>query len=153
MALTNQTTFNVTGGTQSAVFSDPGQIDQISFANNQITYSAISSYNLSKSDLLLYLQYLNTFNNLLLVNFPSVSTVLNSIWPLCSFDITESSAGVTHLYYTQTSQGVQAQEINYVPVAGSASIAARANPVVISLQEFAMSILMYNQYAIQVGLN
>lgn len=153
MALTNSTTFDVAAQTQSMTFDNPGMVDQISYASGVITYSAISSYNLSKSDLLLYLKYINTFNNLLIVNFPTISTTLNSIWPLCSFNITENSLGVTHLTYTQTSTGTQVQSINYVPSAVAASISARSSPVTISLQEFAMSVLMYYQYAIQVGLN
>jgi hypothetical protein len=153
MGLTSTTTFDLVGLTQTLTFFNPSQVDQITFSSNQITFGAISSFNLVKSDVILYCKYLNTFNNLLIQNFPSVSTSVNNAWPLSEFDITESSSGVTHLIYTQTSQGTAVQTINYVPIATSASFAARGSPVTISLQEFFMYVLMSNQYAIQVNLN
>ena len=154
MALTSQTTLDLIGQTQSIIFMNPSQVDQISFASNQITWQASSSFNLAKTDLLLYLKFVNTFNNLLITNFPSVASGYASAWPsLCQFDITESFAGVEHIYYTQTSQGSQVIQINYLPSVVSASFATRASPITLTMQEFFMQCNMLNQYAIQVGLN
>lgn len=153
MALTSTTIFDIIGMTQTLTFNNPSQVDQIVFANNDITFETSSTYNLLKSDLILYFKYLNSFNNLLLINFPSINSSIGGIWPLSSFDITESSAGVTHIIYTQTSQGSTVLEINYVPIAGSASFITRSAPVTISLQEFFMTVLMMNQFINQVGLN
>jgi len=153
MALTSTTTFDITGATQTLTYFNPAQVDQIIFSSNQITFASISSFNLAKSDLLLYCQFLNIFNNLLFANFPSVSASVNSPWPVCQFDFSETNVGVKKLIYTQISQGTAVQTINYLPIATAAAFTARGAPVVISLQEFFMYVLMNNQYAIQVGLN
>jgi hypothetical protein len=153
MALTSTTVFDVGGATQSITFSNPSQVDQISFSNNQVTFEAESSYNLVKSDLLLYGQYLQAFNTLLYVNFPSVGPSYNLAWPLCQFDITETNVGVQHINYTETSLGNTVLGINYVPLAGAAGFTARASPVTITLQEFFMCCFMMLQYCKQISLN
>ena len=153
MALTSTTTFDISGTAQTLTYFNPSQVDQITFSSNQITFAAVSQFNLAKSDLLLYCQFLNIFNNLLIANFPSVSNSISSPWPLCQFDFSETNVGVKRLIYTQTSQGTAVQTINYLPIATSAAFTARGSPVTISLQEFFMYVLMSNQYAIQVGLN
>lgn len=152
MALTAETNFDVIGQTQTITFfQSSSQVDQVSFGSNQITFQSTSQYNLTKSDYLLWFQYLFAFYNLLSINFPSISFL--GKWPLCQFDITESSSGVTHLIYTQASQGTNVLVINYVPVAGSAGISARGSPVTISLTEFYMTIDMLQQYTRQVSQN
>lgn len=153
MALTSITTFDVVGQTQSISFNNPGQVDQISYANNQITFAQISGFNLSKSDLLIYLQFLILFNSLLVTNFPSVNLSLNNAWPNCSFDITQSTSGVEHIIYTQNTGSTNVYTINYVPVAVSASFAARGAPVTITLQEYFSMIACLIQYKTQINLN
>jgi hypothetical protein len=152
MALTSTTSFDLIGQTQVLTYFNPSQVDQITYSNNQITFAGISSYNLSKSDLILYFQYLNAFNLFLIQNFPVVNQSIGAIWPFCQFDITESSSGVTHLIYTQTSQGNVVYTTNYVPIAQSGSMAARSQ-VTITLQEYFMMILMKAQFTQQIGLN
>jgi hypothetical protein len=154
MALTSTTTFDIVGQTQQIIFYNSGSpVDQINYANNQITFAAESSYNLIKSDLLLYIQYMLVFNNLIISNFPIVLQSINFPWPLSQFDITESNSGVTHLDYTQNSQGNLVLGINYVPVAGSAGFTARSNPITISMQEFFATINFLVLFKVQVNLN
>lgn len=128
MALTSTTVLDLVGQTQVLTFNNPSMVDQISFGSNQITYSAISSYNLVKSDCLLYFQFLNVFSNLLIINFPSVASSVNGALPLSQFDLTLSSSGVEHITYTQNSGSTNVYTSNYVPLAASASFAARASP-------------------------
>jgi hypothetical protein len=154
MALTSQTTLDLVG--QSSVLSfyqGVSLVDQITYSSNQITYASISSYNLSKSDMALYYNFLNTWLSSLYANFPIVAASAKLIWPLCQFDITESFAGVTHIIYNQTSTGTQVININYVPVAVPGAIAARGSPVTITDQEFIMGVNMKQNYFNQVALN
>lgn len=153
MALTSVTVLDILGQTSSITFNNPGQVDQISFSSNQITYSSCSQYNLGKSDCALYFQFLNTWYNLLLVNFPTLGSQLQAAWPLSVFDITTSFAGVKHIIYNQTSAGTQVININYVPISVAAGIAARGSPVTISMQEFFMAVYMKQQYFNQVAFN
>lgn len=153
MAITSTTLVDIVGQTQTLTYFDPGQVDQITFSSNQITFGAISTFNLTKPDLLLYCQFLNIFSNLLIFNFSSVSNSVASPFPLCNFQISETFAGVHHITYNQTSAGTTVQNINYVKEASAAGFTARGAPVTISLQEFFMYVLMSNQYAIQIGLN
>ena len=145
MALTQQTAVDMVGQTQTITFFESAsQVDQI-------TFQSISQYNLSKSDYLLWFAYLFTFYNLLQLNFPQM--VSYGKWPVCSFNISETSLGVTHITYTETSQGNQNLSINYVPLAASAAFSARGSPVTISLQEFAMCMNLLSQYTAQINQN
>jgi hypothetical protein len=153
MALTSTTLFDIVGGTQTITFNNPSQIDQISFSNNSITFQACSTYNLAKSDTLLWFQYLNTFNNLLLINFPAINSSIGQIFPLCQFDLSETNVGVKKIIYTQTSAGTVVLTNTYLPIATSISFIARASPVTITIQEYFMTILMTNQFTQQVNLN
>jgi signal transduction histidine kinase len=155
MALTTTTEVDIVGQTQTISFYESSTlVDQITFSSNTFTFQTISTYNLSKSDFLLYWQFLNTYWLLIITNFgKSVQPNLLNAWPLSQFDITESSSGVTHLYYTQTSAGTTVNYLNYVPIAQSISFAARASPVTISLQEMNMAIIMLYQYQNQVSFN
>lgn len=153
MALTSTTTFDIVGATQTLTFNNPSQIDQISFSNNQITFASVIAYNLSKSDTILWFKYLNTFNNLLLINFPSISSSIGQIWPLSLFSITETNVGVVKIIFEQQNLGIDVLKINYLPIATSAAFSARASPITISLQEYFMTVLMMNQYITQVALN
>ena len=153
MALTSTTTFDIVGHTQTLTFNNPGEVDKISYANGQITFASESSFNLAKSDVFLYNKYLQAFTNLLLINFPSISSSIGQIWPICIFDITISYAGVMHIIYNQQTAGTTVMNINYVSIANSAGFAARGAPVTISIQELFMFVFMMNQYAQQVNLN
>lgn len=155
MALTNITTFDVVGGTQTMAFYDPSLVDQITYSAGSITLAAISSFNLSKSDMLLYYQYVNSFNNLLFVNFPSISAHVNTSWPFdTTFEIYTTTVGVNHIYYIQnTVSSTNVYTINYVPTATAASFAARSSPVTITLQEWFMTVYLLAQYSTQVSVN
>lgn len=154
MALTSTTTWDIVGQTQTITFYQSAlQVDQIVFSSNQITFSNISSFNLSKSDYLLYFQYLNAYFTTLLINFPSIGGSVNGKFPVCQFEILETSLGVTHIDYIQSSQGSTIYSINYVPVALSASFVARASPITITLQEFFYAINILTQYTNQISLN
>jgi hypothetical protein len=152
MALTSTTTFDLVGQTQTIVFNNPSHIDEIDFGSNQITWDSQSGFNLARSDLILYLQFLNVYANLLVTNFPSVQNSRGVAFPLCLFTLSETFAGVTHINFIQSSQGNAVNTINYLPSITSASFASRSS-VTISLQEFFFSVQMLNQYAIQIGLN
>jgi hypothetical protein len=153
MALTSTTLFDIVGQTQSITFNNPGQVDQITYASNQVTFQTISTFNLSKSDLQLYIKYLIAFNNLLIFNFPAVSAAYTLPWPISDFHIFETNSGVQKIDYVQTSLGTQVININYLPLATSASFAARVSPVTVTVQEFLMCVYMLTQYSVQVGLN
>ena len=154
MALTSVASFDVVNQTQTITFFESStQVDEITYSAGSITFANISGFNLSKSDCLLYFQYLNAYFNSLLINFPSISLSQNGKWPLSQFDITQSSQGVTHIIYTQTSQGNVVYTTNYVPVALSASYIARSNPVTITLQEFYMTINVMTAFTNQISLN
>jgi hypothetical protein len=153
MALTSSTTFDIVGQTQAITFNNPSQVDQITFSSNQITFSASTTFNLAKSDLILYFKYLNAFNNLLLINFPSISSSVGQIFPLCSFQLSETFAGVEHITYDQTTAGNMVLHINYVPVAVSGAFSTRSAPVTITIQEFFLLVLLMNGFTNQVSLN
>ncbi len=153
MALTATTVFDLSAQTQTITFNNPSMVDQISFSSNQMTFAEISTFNLVKSDVLLYGQYLKAFYNLLAINFPYITINYNLAWPLSEFDITISDVGVKKVDYTQNSIGVNVYTINYVPLATSASFTARAAPVVITLQEFLQTVSMMNAFINQVNLN
>jgi len=154
MALTQTTTLDVVGQTSVLSFYQSATlVDQVSFGSNQITFASISSFNLSKSDLLLYIQYKIAWNNLILLNFPTILQYVNGAFPVSNFQISNTFAGVTHITFNQTSAGVTCVNINYVPTAASCSFTAIASPVTISIQEFFMNIYMLQQYQVQVQDN
>jgi hypothetical protein len=153
MALTSTTVFDVVGGTQTISFYESATlVDQITYSSNAINFSSISSFSLSQSDTLLYFKYLNAFFTLLGLNFPVIYLSGNLSWPVCEFDITQSSSGAFHIYYTQNSVSQSVYEINYVPLAQAASFSARS-AITITLQEFFMTINMISQYSNQISLN
>lgn len=153
MGLTATILTDIAGSTQTLTFSNPAMVDQIVFSNNHITLKAIASFNLSKVDMAIYLQYITQFNNLLFLNFPSFSSSLNLTWPISHFGINTSMSGVEHIIYTQSSQGTQVVQINYVPTALAGSFAARPSPVTITLQEWFMKIYMLTQYFNQIKVS
>lgn len=153
MALTQQTTVDIVGQTQTIVFNNPSAVDQIQYSSNQIIFAASTTYNLVKSDLLLYGQFINTFNNSLILNFPQVNSSIGGVWPLSNFDFTESNVGTKRLIYNQSSNGTTVININYLPIATSGVFATRGSPVTVTLQEYFMFVLMLSQYIQQVNLN
>lgn len=153
MALTSVTALDVVGKTASLTYNNPGAVDLISFANNQITFGSISQYSLAKSDALLYFQFMNTFNNLLLINFPTLSQFIGQIFPLCQIDLSITNVGIKKIIYTQTSAGTNVLVSTYLPIAGSASISARGSPVTISMEEWFYTIVCMAQFTQQINLN
>jgi hypothetical protein len=157
MALTATTVLDVVDQTQTiSFFSSAAQVDQIIYSSNQMTFTAITTFNLVKSDFLLYYQYLNAFFKILPINFPIVNvTTLPQLasWPLSSYNLAETDVGVFKIDYTQTSGSSTALALNYVQIAGAVAFSARATPVVITLQEFYMMMNMLAQYTNQVSLN
>lgn len=153
MALTSVITLDLVGQTQILNYYQGASLtDTITFANNQITFSSTSGFNLSKSDTLLYNSLFQLYFTALIFNFPAVGKSNNTVWPLCSFTNSITSVGVTHLNFAQTSLGNSVLAINYVPIASSAAFAARSS-ITISLQEFFMTQIMLAQFSTQVGFN
>jgi hypothetical protein len=151
MALTSVTTIDIIGGTQTIVFNNPGQIDQIQYSGSGITFSATAGYNLAKSDLLLFGQFITVFYNLLQVNFPSIINNLTSL-PNNNFSISQTFAGVTHINFAETSLGNSVFAINYLPSVVSGAIASRSQ-ITITPQEFFLFQILLVQYINQVRLN
>jgi len=151
MALTSTTTLDIINGIQTIIFNNPSQIDQIQFSSSSVTFSATSGYNLVKSDMILFGQYMTVFYNLLVINFPGQINNLISL-PVSNFDISQTFQGVTHINFTETSQGNSVIGINYVPVGQSGSISSRSS-ITITLQEFFQFYIFLTQYINQVRLN
>jgi hypothetical protein len=153
MALTSTLSLDLVGQVSTLSFyQGASMVDQITYSNNSITYQAITTYNLSQGDLALYFAFLNAFLSSLYSNFPIVSGSANLIWPLSQFDITILSSGVTHLEYTQSSQGNSFLFINFVSAASSGSFSTRLSPVTITNQEFINGISFQKQFFNQVAL-
>lgn len=153
MALTSTTTIDLVGQTQVLNYYEGVTLtDTITYSSNSITFSSTSGFTLSKSDTILYNTFFQAFFTLLVLNFPIVSKSNGLAFPLCNFQISETSAGVTHINYNQTSLGSTVYGINYVPIASSAAFSARST-ITISLQELFMLQVMFTQYINQVGLN
>lgn len=154
MALTSTTSFDIVGQTQTITFFQGiTQLDQIIYSGNTVNFQAISTYNLVKSDLLLYIKFLNIYYNLLITNFAAVASSQNANWPLSVFNISETNVGVLKIIYNQTTGANTVLNINYVPIAGSAAIASRGSTVSITNQEFFMTNNMLLQYSNQVSFN
>ena len=153
MALTSTTTFDIANQTQTINFySSSVLVDSISYSAGVLNYANVAQFNLSKSDIILYFQYLNIFNNTLLVNFPSLNASLIQALPLCQFDFLENSIGTKKLIYTQNSQGNSIYTITYVVVGSSASFAARS-ALSTTIQEFLASLNFFGVFVNQITLN
>lgn len=153
MALTSITTLDIAGQMASLTFSNPSQVDKISFTSNQITFDTISQFNLVKADAILYFQFMNVFNNLLLLNFPTLAQSIGLIFPLSSFDISITNVGTKKIIYTQSTTGTNVLVSTYLPIASATAISARAAPVTISMQEWFFTIVCMSQFTQQVNLN
>lgn len=153
MALSSVITLDLVGKTQVLnYYQGASLVDTISYGSNQITFAASSGFNLSKSDTLLYNSLFQLYFTALVLNFPIALQSNDTIWPLCNFQISETSAGVIHINYAQTSIGSSVLAINYVPIASAAAFASRSS-ITISMQEAFMLQFMLAQYTNQVGLN
>lgn len=150
MALTAITTLNIPGLTQTIAFNNPGLVDEIDFGNNQVTLKASSSYTLSKSDLLLYYNYLNVYNNALLFNFPSIVASYLVPIPVSKFNLKPQSTTLLFEYLSGTSNAIT---INYDLGTKIATFTARPSDVIITLQEFFMMVILFTQFQKQVSLN
>jgi hypothetical protein len=154
MPLTTSTTLDAATGTQTIFFYEGANlVDEVIYASNSVTFSAISSFNLDKADLIFYIQALKIFANVLLLNFTVLSSSINASWPVCEMQISNMLEGVTHLDYQQTSGANTVISIDYIPSASSSSVAARASPVSVTPQEFFGFIYMMAQYSNQISLN
>lgn len=153
MALQSTTFFDVANQTQTLTYTlNSTQIDQISYANNQITYSNSLGFNLIKSDAILYASYLSVYLNTLIANFPNIRNSSGISLPVSSFEIQLVSSPITHIYYTQYSQGNLIYNTNYVPIASSASFAARST-VIVTIQEFLLSVQFKQLFINQISFN
>jgi len=153
MALTSTLLLDLADSTQSITYTlSNNQVDQITFSSNSIAFSGISSFNLSKSDLLIYINSLNLFLTAITYNFPVLQNSKGLSLPLSLFEISLTSAGVEHIYYTQTSLGSVVYTMNYLPLTQSSSIASRSQ-ITITLQEFILCCNLLTTYAQQVAIN
>lgn len=150
MALTALTTLNIPGLTQTIVFNNPSAVDEIDFGSNQIVMKAISSFNLSKSDFLLYFQYLDIYNNALLFNFPSINASINIAIPVSEYDF---KVGSTRITYMQTKAASTALDLTYLFSNSTMTFGARASDVTITLQEWFTMVYMLRVVSKQVSLN
>lgn len=153
MALTSTITLDLVGQTQVLNYYEGATLtDTITYSSNQITFAATSGFNLSKSDCILYNTFFQTYFTALVLNFPVVSKSNNILWPVCNFEVSNTSVGVTHINYIQTTGASSVLTINYVPLSGQAAFSARSS-VTISLQEFFMTQIMLAQFTNQVSFN
>jgi hypothetical protein len=148
MALTAITTLDIPGLTQIIKFNNPAQVDEIDFGNNQIIFKASPTFNLSKSDFLLYINYLNVFNTALILNFPAVTAFQPLALPLseCNFKI-----GSTRITYDQHSGVNDVFNITYFLNTQIMTFTARASDMTITLQEFFL--LIYNMVKMNQQIN
>lgn len=155
MALTQVTTVDIIGGTISIQFYQGATLeDQITFSTsgNTFTFLATSGFTLNKIDCILYFQYLNSFYNQLLINFPNTLANVLTSWPISLFEISVTNLGVLKFNYMQTSLGNTVYTVNYLPLIMSAGFSSRSG-ITITLQEFLQTIDMITQYSKQVQLN
>lgn len=131
MALIANTVLNIPGSTQIISFSNPSLIDEIDFGNNQITFKAISSYNLSQSDFNLYVNYLIIYYNALLTNFTNLGKYFNIKLPICLYDFKVGSTRITFDYQSGTTDTYNS---TYLFSNSTMTIAARPSDVVVSIQ-------------------
>lgn len=155
MALTSTTTFDIVNQTQTITFYQSATlIDQLVYSSNQVTFETISSFSLSKSDFALYMKYLGIYYNLLIVNFPVITTLFPLSWPSngTSFTIHQTYPPLK-IVYTQVSVGATALNVSYLPLAITTTFSSRGTPVAISMQEWASGFDLLNQFATQVAAN
>lgn len=150
MALTAITVLNIPGTTQTIVFNNPTLVDEIDFGSNQITFKAISSYNLSRSDFLLWYNYLSIYSTALLLNFPSLNTTVFQSIPQSEYDL---KMGATRLTFDYHSGATDVLNLTYILSNTTMTFGARASDVTVTIQEFALLIYILKQYNQQVSFN
>lgn len=154
MSLLAINTLNLPSLTQSIVFNNPSQVDEISYASNSITYPIASSFVLSQADFALFYQYSQQFYNSLIINFPNITQYYNIEIPVCLFEI-QSLGGPNLLNFTQTSTAspvTHVYTITFDRVAKTATFAARASAITITMQEYLLAFSALTQYANQVTI-
>jgi hypothetical protein len=153
MSLQATVLLDIAGATQTLTYTlSSSQIDQLVFANNQVTFASISSFNLSKADFENYVASLIAFVNVIIFNFPTVQNSRGVTLPLSTFELSLAGSPVEQIDYIQTSLGNSVYAINYVPLAVACAFAARSS-VTISMQEFFVLSQMMTLYGQQVNLN
>lgn len=150
MALTAITTLDIPSSTQNIVFNNPTQVDEIDFGSNQLTLKAISTYNLSKADFLLYVNYLTIYTSALFLNFPSIAANQSISLPQCECDF---KVGATRITYDQHSGANDVLNLTYILSTQTMTFGARASDMVITLQEFFMMVYQLNKFNLQISLN
>lgn len=152
MALVQVVTIETLAGTASLTLGNPAQVDRLDFASNQIVFASSSSFSLSKSDTLLYIKYLTLFNNILLLNFPTIGQFVNLPLPACSFDVSITTGPNRKTDYAQKSGNSTVLNIDYNTNTGLSTFSSRHPSVTISMQEFYMMVYIFNQYSNQVSV-
>jgi hypothetical protein len=153
MSLQATVLLDIGDATQTLTYTlSSSQIDQIVFANNQITFQSTPGFNLSKSDFAIYVSSLTAFVNVIIFNFPSVQNSRGLSLPISTFELSLSGTPVEHIDYLQTSQGSIIYNTNYVPLAQAASFSVRATTT-ITMQEFFVCNQMTTLYGQQVSFN
>lgn len=150
MALTAITTLDVPGVTQIIKFNDPTQVDEIDFGSNVLTFKAISSYNLSKSDFLLWFNYLDVFNTALILNFPTIVTNINATLPTCQYDF---KVGATRITYDQISGSNDVLNLTYLFSNSTMTFAARATDMTMTVNEFFFMVNFLRGVKKQIGFH
>jgi len=148
MSLTAVITQNISAQTQNIIFSTSGQVEEITYSNNQITYAAESSFVLSQSDFSLFAAYKLQFYNALLSNYPNINTYFNIEIPVCLIEI-QSLSGPNIIQFHQTSTASPVSliyNISFDRGALTATFAAQSNQITITLQEFLLAYQMLRSY-------
>lgn len=149
MPLTAITTLDIPGTNQIITFNNPSEVDKITFASNVLTFASHASFDLSKSDFLLYFSYLNIYNTALLLNFPPINSSLGISLPLCEFNF---KVGPTRITYLQKTNATEVISLTYFIGTQIMNFAARPSNVPITIQEFFMTIYMLDRYSKEIGL-
>lgn len=154
MALTASQTLNIPGTTQQIIFSNPSEIENITYSTSGITYASEISSVLSRSDFALFFQYKIQFFNSLFVDFPNIVASYQLEVPVCKVQI-YSSNGPNLIQFLQTSTASpisSVYNITYDRGTHTATFSSRINPITITLQEYFLAFQVLSQFAKQVSL-
>lgn len=143
----------LTSSTQSdtLAFLNPDQIDQLTYSSESITFEKCDEYKLTKEDLILYCEYIISWNVVLLDTFLNLVPAVNTAVPVSSFKIEVTSD--QQITYTQTANGQAVICITYYPSELKAVVSSRGSPISISYQEFFLMVYLLNQYINQVKVS
>jgi hypothetical protein len=154
MALTANTILNLPSGTQQIIFSNPSEVDNITYSSSGITYALESSFILSQADMALYMTYLTVFYNALLLNFPSINASFNKEVSVFLIEI-QALNGPNLLVFTQTSTAspiTHVYTITFDRGAKTATFAARSSAITITPQEYLIAFQLLKLFFNQIAL-